>query len=343
MTFVALTGGTGLIGSHVAEAFTSMGIRLRAVVRPGSDLTFLSELGVELALGDITDPVSLERAFEGASFVIHTAGKVSDWGRAEEFEAINVQGTRQVLRAAAKAGVRDVIVTGSISSYGEEHCETPKDESFPFSPRYDYFAESWFPSGMNRYRCSKAEATQAAMEEARETGVNLTVLEPVFVFGEREFHSGFYSYLEEARRGTPFLPGRPDSLFHVIYARDLAQAYVKAYEKRLPGVHRFIVGNPEVDTMEHVFGLFCRLAGLKKPPRAPKWALYPIGFFLEALYTLVNASHPPTLTRARVNMFYDSICYDVSRAERLLGFRASTPLEEAMTRTVAWYKAGGYL
>jgi nucleoside-diphosphate-sugar epimerase len=132
-------------------------------------------------------------------------------------------------------------------------------------------------------------------------------------------------------------------MFHVIYARDLAQAYVRAYEKRLQGIHRFIIGNPRVDTMERVFGLFCSLAGLTKPPRAPKWALYPIGFLLEALYTVANAKTPPTLTRARVNMFYDSICYDVSRAERLLGFRASTPLEEAIARTVAWYKGSGHL
>lgn len=343
MALVVLTGGTGLIGSHVAEALAAQGVPLRAVVRSGSDTTLLEQLGAQLVCGDVTDEESLERAFAGATFVIHTAGMVTDWGAAQDFHEVNVRGTQKVMRAAFKAQIRDVIVTGSCSSYGEEHCENPKNERALFAPRYPYFCDSWFRSGMNHYRCSKAEATKVAMAEAAENDINLTVLEPVFVFGEREFHSGFYSYLEEARRGTPMLPGHPDNLFHVVYARDLARAYILAFQQRLSGVNRLLIGNPQSGNMDNFYSLLCNAAGFKKPRRVPKWSLYPVGFVMEAAYAMARSKTPPVLTRGRVNMFYDTICYDVSLAEKLLGFRASTPLEEAISNTVAWYRANGYL
>src|SRR5947209_2364428 len=75
-----LTGGTGLLGSHIAELLAARGERLRAVVRPTSNTTFLKSLGAELVEASLADPASLERAFTGADVVYHCAAHVGDWG-----------------------------------------------------------------------------------------------------------------------------------------------------------------------------------------------------------------------------------------------------------------------
>jgi nucleoside-diphosphate-sugar epimerase len=340
---VFLTGATGFIGSHVLEGLCAAGFPVVALARPNSNLAHVRSLPAEGRFGDIRDLHSLREAMRGATQVIHTAALAGDWGPWEAFHQTNVVGTLNVLEASRLEGVSHVTITGSISSYGEEDCPQAKDESSPFRSHYPYFLHRLFPSGFNRYRDSKALATQQGIAFAREHSMNLTVLEPVWVYGEREFGTGFYEYVKAVQHGQKFMPGSMRNLFHVIYAGDLAQAYVLAAQKKLPGIERIIVGNPEPQPMHRVFGLFCREAGLPPPRPLPKCICYPLGFILECAYSLVRAHRPPLLTRGRVNMFYDSIHYATQKARRSLGFECRYTLEEGIRRAVGWYKANQYL
>jgi nucleoside-diphosphate-sugar epimerase len=343
MDKVLLTGATGFIGSHVLEALTGAGLPVAALVRPQAEWSGVRALKAEIRSGDVRDLARVSDAIRGCTSVIHTAGLVKDWGGEAAFQETNVAGTLNVLEACRHAGISNAIITGSISSYGEEDSSVVKDESCPYRSHYPYFLDSVFPSGMNRYRDSKARATQQAVAFARKHQLNLTVLEPVWVYGEREFGTGFYSYVQAVRRGLRYLPGSTRNPFHVVYAADLAKAYLLALQRKPAGVERIIVGNATAEPMHRVFDLFCTEAGLQPPRRLPKWSVYPCAFALELFHTLARSAQPPVLTRARVNMFYDSIQFSTEKARRLLGFACDYPLEEGIRRTVAWYRTNRYL
>jgi nucleoside-diphosphate-sugar epimerase len=340
---ILVTGATGFIGSHVLEKLSAAGLQVIALARRQSDLAHALSLKVEVRYGDIRDLAGLRQAVRGCTQVIHTAGLASDWGLREEFHRTNVAGTVNVVEAARLEGVSRVIITGSISSYGEEDSRAAKDEASPYRPHYPYFMDRVFPCGLNWYRDSKALATQEAIAIARKHKMNLTVIEPVWVYGEREFGTGFYSYVKAVQGGQRFMPGSRRNLFHVIYAGDLAKGYLLAAQQKPPGVERFIIGSPAAQPMHRVFGLFCQEAGLAPPRYLPKWSIYPAAFALELGHSLLHTRRPPLLTRGRVNMFYDSILYSTEKARRVLGFECDHTLEQGISRTVAWYKANHHL
>lgn len=338
MNKVLITGATGFIGSHITQYFCDNQIEVGCLIRENSSLANIQGLKVELETGNIQNLPELVQVFEGYEWVIHNAAKAADWGTYEEFYNTNVSGTRNVLQACLNSGIKNIIMTGSNSVYGEEDNPIVKDENSPYHSHYPYFGDSIFPCRLNYYRDTKALAKTEALKFAQRNGLNLTILDPVWVYGEREFNTGFYEYLKTAKGGIPFLPGSDKNYFHVIYAGDLARAFFLAYQQRLEGVHSIIIGNQKAVKMAGIYDLFCKEAGIKKPANMPKALVYPAAFMMELLYTVLNTKNPPLLTRGRVNMFYDNIEYSVQRAEQLLGFKNQYTLEEGIRKTVAWYK-----
>ncbi len=338
MNKVMITGATGFIGSHITRAFCENQVKVGCLIRKSSSLANLEGLPVEFKIGDIKKIGDLTRAFTGYDWVIHNAAKVSDWGDYDEFYQTNVTGTFNVLTACVQAGIKNVLITGSNSVYGEENSLLVKDEKSPYNSHYRYLGDRLFPCKMNFYRDTKALAKKEALAFAATFDLNLTLLEPVWVYGERELNGGFYEYLKTAKAGIPLVPGAKQNKFHVIYAGDLARAYVLAYTKQLRGRHCILVGNQQAENMARIYGLFCAEAGLKKPGNLPKTLSYPIALLMEIIYTLLKSESPPLLTRGRVNMFYDNLEVSVEKAGRLLGFRNDYSLEEGIKKTVLWYK-----
>lgn len=338
MDKVLITGATGFIGSHVAEVFCQNGVETGCLVRPGSSIENLNGILVTIEYGDIEDLDGLINICKEYTFVIHIAAYARDWGGYGKFYRVNVYGTLNVLKACYKSGINNVIITSSCSVYGEENCSEIKDENSPCNSHYPYFLDKLFPSAMNYYRDSKALAKVKAMEYAKKMKLNLTIIEPVWVFGEREFNTGFYEYLKSAQSKIPFLPGSRKNKFHVIYSKDLAMAYFKAFEKRLDGINSFIIGNEQAPLMDYFYTVLCSEAGIKKPQRLPKAPLYPLAFILELVHTVLRIKTPPLLTRGRLNMFYDNIEYSTSKAKEQLGFEAEYSIEDGIERTVNWYR-----
>ena len=338
MDGVLFTGGTGFIGSHVVREFCSNGIKTGCLVRQGRSLTNIDGLSVKIEHGDIEDLEGLKKIFARYSFVIHIAARAGDWGSYEEFYNANIEGTLNVLKACAANGIRDVIITSSISVYGEENSMCIKNENSTHNSHYHYFADKVFPCGMNYYRDTKALAKEKAIWYAQENGLNLTILEPVWVYGEREFNTGFYEYLKTCASGIPFLPGSYKNKFHVVYVKDLARAYLLAYKKRLEGINSFIIGSESAQKMNEIYRIFCDKAGIRKPRNIPKVLVYPFAFIIELLYTVFRSKKAPILTRGRLNMFYDNIEYSTQKAKTVLEFVNEYSLEKGIENTVKWYK-----
>ena len=340
---ILITGASGFIGGHIVRYFTDKGINIYCLVRESSNRHFIKDLPVHFLKGDITNYTGLVKAFENMDLIIHTAAISKDWGTWDSFYDVNVNGTINVLKAAMENNIKNIIITGSVSSYGEENSAILKDENSPNESHYAYFMDSMIPSGMNYYRDSKRIATQEASSYALQNNLNLTIIEPVWVYGENEFSSGFYEYLKTLKSGLRIMPGSKKNKFHVIYAGDLARAYYCVVEKQLKGVNRVIIGNEKPENMHRIFGLFCREAGLKLPLNIPRRLIYPVAILWEAGAQLFNSGKAPTLTRARINMFYDNIGFNTGKARSLLSFIAETSLEEGINKTVKWYKKHQYL
>src|SRR5437870_4095435 len=115
---VLITGGTGFVGSHLADQLCAAGDQVRALVRPGSETSHLCSLGVELAVGSLDDEASLAKACAGCDIVHHCAARVEIVGDERDFQNTTVEGTRRLLDAAARAGVRRFV---QISSCGVYH------------------------------------------------------------------------------------------------------------------------------------------------------------------------------------------------------------------------------
>ncbi|MCF8296355.1 MAG: NAD-dependent epimerase/dehydratase family protein [Saprospiraceae bacterium] len=334
---VIITGAAGFIGGHVTEYFCKRYVDVSCYVRKSSDLSLIKNLPVNIINGSVKDYSALENAFKNMDSVIHIAGLVKDWGKYEDFYETNVKGTLNVLKACKANSIQNIIITGSISSYGEENSPEIKTEEHPYNSHYKYFLDSVFPCKMNYYRDTKSKATQEAIKFATENDINLTIIEPVWVYGENEFSSGFYEYIKSVK-GMPFFLGSSKNKFHVVYVKDLARAYFLAFTKKLSGTNRIIIGDKKVDFMDRVYSLFCEELGVKKPKNLPKAIFYPIGFLMELFNTVFSLKNPPLLTRGRVNMFYDNIEYSTKNAEELLGFTNEFSIEEGIKKTVNWYK-----
>jgi nucleoside-diphosphate-sugar epimerase len=340
---ILITGASGLAGGHITRYFARYEKNIFCLVRKGSNTDFINDLPVKIIYGDITDLPGLTDIFNGMDWIIHTAAKVSDWGSYDDYYLTNVTGTLNVMEAAFRSNIRNVIITGSVSSYGEEDSSVLKDESSGFRSHYPYAFDGILPSGMNHYRDTKAESTRQAMAFAGSHKINLTVMEPVWIYGENESGSGFYEYLKMAGSGIPFMPGCPSNTFHVIYAEELARAYWLAFQKQLTGIRRIIIGNSEPENMQSIFERFCTEAGIKKPGNIPKWIIYPLAVIMESITLMLKRNSPPLLSRSRVNMFYDSIGFSTANAEKILGFRNQVDLETGIRKTVQWYKKNKWI
>src|ERR1700736_688189 len=96
-----ITGATGFLGGHLAEACIAKKIAVSTIARPKSDTSLLENLGVTIHRGDFADTSLLRTALEGADVVVHCAAKVGDWGPVEEYRAVNVDGLRNLLEACS--------------------------------------------------------------------------------------------------------------------------------------------------------------------------------------------------------------------------------------------------
>lgn len=338
---ICITGANGFIGSHVADMFAEAGIPPLCQLRPDSSVANLMEGGHDhqLLFSHLDTPEAVEfltNVFSGLECVIHIAGRSCDWGSYRQFESGNLLATRHVCESALRAGVRRLIVTGSISSYGEEHHPEPKNEDDAYAPRQHYPLGGLFPSAMNHYRETKAEASRWALEFARQHGLQLTLLEPVWIFGERESSSGFLEYLDVARI-LPVVPGCRTNIFPVFYVHDLASAFLHVFRKQPQGVEKFIVGSRQQRTMQEVYSAFCLAADIRPPRLLPRLPCMILGVLLEVLWTLLRRKNPPPISRSRVNMLFDSIPFSTEKFHHTFWPISETPFEESVRNTIAWY------
>ena len=314
-----VTGGTGFLGRAIVERLLANGDPVKALARSDASARSLGELGAEPVRGDVLDLEALASAMRSCEIVYHTAGANAFCVRdpSPMFE-VNVEGSRTVVQAAARAGVRRVVYTSSAATLGEARGSVGAEKS----PH-----RGWF---LSDYERSKFEAERAVFAAAAETGVDVVCLNPASVQGPGRATGS-------ARLLLDYLNGRlkavVDSKLSLVDIADCTAGHLLAGSRGKSG-ERYVLSGATL-TVREGLALVGRLAGVDRPLRTlPPSLAMAVGTAAEALGWIRRDS--PRICRELVRTLVHGHAYDGSKATQALGLQY-TPIEETLRRTIDWW------
>ncbi|MYD04133.1 MAG: NAD-dependent epimerase/dehydratase family protein [Acidimicrobiia bacterium] len=319
---VLVTGGTGVVGRPVIRMLVESDRTVRGLARSEESATRLAELGATPIMGDIERPESLPDAMSGCEVVYHIAGLVSFCpADPSALYRVNVEGTRNVVQAARRAGVRRVIHTSSVAALGEKP-GTVGDETTTHSGHYT-----------SHYARSKHQGEQIALAEAGD--MEVVVVNPASVQGAgRVVGSG--GLLLQAVKGKLRL--LVDSPISIVDAQDCAQGHIAAEQLGVPG-ERYVLSGFTISLRE-AWQLLGELTGKHYPVRfVPKPLLTLLGPIGDLVGSRIRAF---PICRETIGLMRYGVRYDGSRAERELGLEYRTA-RETFARALDSFRASGLI
>ena len=323
-----VTGATGLLGSHIAEHLVKDGQKVRVLVRPSSDTSFLDTLGVEKLVGDLTDPASCGRACQDIDTVYHAAAKVGDWGPWPEFQKHTIDATNHLARAAQQQNIRRFVHISSISAYGHPNADTTLDETAPLGVnvnRWSYYTRAKVIAEENLWRLHHDE------------NFPLTVIRPSWIFGPRD-RTSIARLHRMITTGKIKILGSGDNRLNTVYVGNIADACLLAAQKDCALGQAYNISNDGVITQKEYLGLYAAAFNCPPPSRhVPYWLAYSLGFDLECLGRLFRSKKPPFITRYSVWLMGRDVFFATEKARQQLGWQSRLTYQEAVPKTAQWY------
>jgi dihydroflavonol-4-reductase len=304
------------------------GSQVRVLVRSGADRGNLQGLPVEIAVGDLTDRASLERALAGCTALYHVAADYR-LGTREPAQLYrnNVDGTRNILDAARHAGVERMVYTSSVATIGLPQDGSPGEETTPVA----------LVDMIGHYKRSKYLAEELVRDAAR-TGFSAVIVNPSTPIGPGDVKpTPTGQIVLDAARGRT--PAYVDTGLNIVHVDDVAAGHLLAFHRGRAG-ERYILGGQDM-TLREILTQIAQLVG-RKPPRIrlPHAALLPIAFVAEAF---AKASGRGTrITVESVRMSRKRMFFSSAKAIRDLGYSSRAPLA-AFQDALAWFRERGLL
>ncbi len=324
MKIALVTGINGFIGSNLAERLLNEGWKVRGLVRKTSDLKFLKGLDIEYYYGDITEPNTLDEPMKGVYQVFHVAALSSDWGHYEKFYKINVEGTLNVAKAAHKASVERMVYISTVAMYGFGRLNVKES---------DEKLHTDFP-----YCQTKRLAEEKVMEFVKESGLRLTAVKPGNVYGVKD-HTFIEKYLDALESGKAGYVDGGKRKTCPVYVENLVDGIMLASQKEEAiGETFFITDGMDITWKEFTDKLADEM-NLKRPTSSfPFFLAYAVAFVMEFIYTALDTKEPPILTRYRIFNGGKDYTFSIEKARKNLGYEPKIQFEEAIKRTVNWYR-----
>jgi len=268
---ILVTGGTGFVGKHLCQRMRADGLSVRTIARDPDKARALKDLGVEVVKGDISDKTSLEQAAAGIERVVHLVGIIQETPGAT-FQSVHVDGTRSLLEAAKKAGVRHVVYQSALGTR---------------------------PNAKSSYHRTKWEAE----ELVRRSAIPYTILRPSLIYGPGDL---FTTRLAEMIRHSPVLPiiGSGKSRVQPIFIDDVVSCILKTVTSDCCLNEIYEIGGPAQLTYEEVTRAIADALSLKRPAlHMPLLFMRPLARVLEAVLP-----RPPVTTDQLIMLQEDNVC-----------------------------------
>jgi dihydroflavonol-4-reductase len=323
-----VTGATGFVGAAVARTLAAAGFTVRVTARAGSDRRNLAGLAAETVALDLADPASFPAALEGCRYLFHVAADYRLWVPDEAaMRRVNVEGSRELLRAAARAGVERTVYTSSVAALGLTADGSPADEHTPILPQHHVGA----------YKQSKYDAEQAVRILA-EDGQDIVIVNPSTPVGPGDVKpTPTGQMILDAARGK--MPAYVDTGLNLVHVDDVAQGHLLALQKGVSG-QAYILGAENM-MLGDIFRMVAVQSG-RRPPlvRLPIAPLVPLAWAMEQVAGYTGKT--PLMTRDVLKMARKKMFFSSARARSELGY-TPRPAAMAIRDALGWFRKEGML
>ncbi len=322
-----MTGASGYTGGRLLTALRDRGDDVAVLVRPSSVSAGLNQRASVVVEGDLADAAAIERLVAGRDAVVHVAAVYRTAGHQDAYyREVNVLGTKLLLEAAARHGVRRFVHTSSVGVHGHVE-QPPADETAPLAPG-------------DVYQATKAEAETLALDYHRRRGVPVAVLRPGAIYGPGE--TRLLKLFRAIARGRYAIVGTGRSFYHPVFIDDLVAGFLLALDRPEAVGEAFLICGPSYVSQRDLAALVAkhtrgRVLPLRIPARPIQWA----GDLVEAI--CVPLGLEPPLHRRRVDFWTKSRAFSIEKARRMLGYDPKTDLDQGIAVTAAAYREAGWL
>jgi dihydroflavonol-4-reductase len=328
-TKALVTGATGFIGEALTRKLLAQGTDVRVLVRDPAKLSALALPVDDVVTGDITDSEAVDRATRGVTTVYAIAGTFREPGLSDaRYREVNVESVRTMHDAAKRNGVQRIVHCSTCGIHGSIE-GSPADETYPVQP-------------VGIYEETKAEGERLALELGAANGVEVTALRPTPVYGPGD--TRLLKLFKLASRRPMVTIGDGKAGYHLVYIDDLTDAFILAAHEPAAVGEAFLIGGPQIPTLNDIYGVLASLSGRSKPGfalRLPAKPIWLAAWACEALCRPLGLN--PPIHRRRVEFFVNNRAYSTEKAHNRLGYSPRVGIEEGLRLTAEWYRTRGLL
>lgn len=338
---ILVTGGAGFLGNRIVEELFANSSPIKPakiVVFDSARYTGKENKRIQFTQGDIRNSKEVEKACEGMDIVIHSAA-IIDWGTKpkEEVLAVNVEGTKNIVNACKKQGVKYFIYTSSL------------DAVFTGTPLVNIDESQPYPEKHRTIYCESKKLAELEVLSANSEQLKTCVLRPSDIYGEADpYHID--SLIDMAKTGFYVRLGNGKSKCQHVYVGNMAYAHVLAASKHWSGENEiagevyFITDGPGTNFFKFFDRVVLR-AGYKIFPKnlwLPRWLAFSIGTISEFIAVLMRPIHKynPKFSRFAVIYTCTDFTFSSKKANTDFGFLPKYSEEEALERTSLFYRRG---
>ncbi len=327
-TPVLVTGATGFTGAFLVRRLVQMGLNVRAIARPSSDISQFQGLPIKWFRGEVYDSATVHSAAKGVEYIFHVAAayraaKIKD----EDYRNVHVESTKLLAYEALRNPnfIRFVHVS-TVGVHG--HIDNPPaDENYRFAPG-------------DIYQNTKLEAELWIREFAREKGLAISVIRPAAILGPGD--KRLLKVFKMASKPIFPLLGFGRCLYHLIHVEDLVSAMLlcATHEKALGEV--FICGNNDPIELADLGKIAAAVLNNKfMVVRIPVTPFFIAAALCELICKPLGIE--PPIYRRRVAFFTKDRAFNTKKIRELLGFSPAYTNQTGIEATARWYVEHGWL
>jgi dihydroflavonol-4-reductase len=321
-TFV--TGADGMLGTNVVLELLKRKHELVCLVHPSSKSNTLKDLPVSIVKGDILNVSSFESYLSDCNYVVHIAASTSVWPRRNEMvNRVNIEGTRNLMTAAQRAGIQRFVHVGSANSMDPGTKDAPGTEENAYT--------GW--KYKNDYLDSKYKTQQMLLNEYEKNGFPVVIVSPTFMLGEYDSGPTSGQLLLSMVEGK--VPGYSKGVKNYVHAKDVAVAIANALTLGRTG-QVYIAGNQNLD-YQTFFTKVKDIAGIKKKLIRIPFLLVLMGGFFSSLLARITKKKPG-LSYGMVQLMGIEQYYSSAKAVKELEM-PQTDVDQAIKDCLNWFRA----